>query len=206
MGKELFAVTGCMLSGKTSELQRQIKRATIAGAIAQTFKPKIDNRWGKTNQIVSHDGNECPAIPVENPIKILECLEQNTNLVAIDEVQFFGPEIVPVIQQLLENNIRVLVAGLPQDFRGEPFGSMPILLALADQITLLTAICTYQEDDGTTCGRPATKTQRLVNGQPADYNNPVVLIGGQESYEARCPDHHLVPGKPKILFSSSKDL
>jgi thymidine kinase len=184
-----------MYAGKTTELERRVGRARIGQTKAQVFKPKIDNRFS-LEEVVSHDGNGFPATPIENPEEILTALQPDTQMVAIDEVQFFPKEIVSVVQNLLAKDICVLVAGLSQDFRGEPFGFLPTLLALADEIAQLSAICTYKFDNGSTCGKQATKTQRIIDGQPADYHDPVILLGAQEAYEARCPQHHLVPGKP----------
>lgn len=196
MTERLTVVSGCMFAGKTDELVRLIERQEYAGRKAQIFKPELDNRWGKIAKIHAHTGRERDAIPVKEPRQILSLVEQNTEVVGIDEVQFFGPEIIAVVEELLEKDKKVLVAGLPQNFRGEPFGQMPILLTKADELVLLTAICTYKENSQI-CGADATRTQRLVNGQPASYNDPEVLIGAQEAYAPRCPRHHLVLGKPQ---------
>ncbi len=196
MVERLTAIPGSMFSGKTEELIRLVTRAEYAGRSVQVFKPIIDDRWGKIKKVSSHSGSEHDAIPVRSSREILERLLPDTQLVAIDEAQFFDEEIVPVIDELLEKDVEVVFAGLPTDFRGEPFGQMPILLAKADEINRLTAICTYSED-GEICGELATRTQRLVNGQPANYTDPIILIGAEESYAARCPDHHIVPGKPE---------
>lgn len=196
MTERLTVVAGCMFSGKTEEVLREWRRSHFAEIKAQAFKPIIDNRF-EEGKVVSHDGKECDAVPIGNSAEILDRIEEDTRLVTIDEVQFLDEGIVDVVKELLLRNVRVIVAGLPQDFRGEPFGSMPQLLAFADQITLLTAICTHVKEDGTICGRDATRTQRIINGQPANYNDPIVLIGAEESYAPRCPDHHIVPGKPK---------
>ena len=196
MTGKLAVITGSMFSGKSRELVREVKRAEIAGSQVQVFKPSIDTRY-HDNQVVSHDGNECAAIPIENPKQLLECIEDETEVVAIDEAQFFDDRIIAVVKSLLERNFCVIVAGLPLDFRGEPFGPMPALIALADQITHLTAVCTF-EKNGKRCGADATKTQRIIDGQPANYNDPIILVGAQEAYEARCPNHHIVPGKPTL--------
>ena len=185
-----------MFSGKTAELLRLVERAEFAGRKVQVFKPAIDDRWGKVEKVRSHSGSEHQAVPVRQAREILVKLEPDTQLVAIDEIQFFDQEIIPVIDELLEKDIEVLFAGLPLDFRGEPFGSVPILLAKADGIIKLTAICTYSEN-GEICGQEATRTQRIVNGQPASYNEPVVVVGAEEKYAPRCPSHHIVPDKPK---------
>lgn len=197
MTERLSVITGCMFSGKTAELLKQSRRSRIAWIETQAFKPIIDNRFNRKGKVVSHDGEECDAILIDDSVEILDRVKRDTRLVTIDEAQFFDERIVDVVRTLLSNNIRVIVAGLPQDFRGEPFGSMPQLLALADQITLLTAVCTHIKEGSAICGREATRTQRIVNGLPAYYNEPVVLIGAAESYAPRCPDHHIVPGKPK---------
>jgi thymidine kinase len=194
----LTVICGPMFSGKTEELIRQVHRAGFAGDTVQIFKPVIDNRWGKVKRVRSHAGGECDAVPIRNPKRILKCVNKKTHLVAIDEVQFFKKEIVDVIEKLLNDNIKVIVAGLPTDFRGEPFGQMPTLLAKADRITSLTAICTYEMENGKPCGFEATRTQRLINGKPARFHDPIILIGAAESYAARCPNHHMVPGKPNL--------
>ncbi len=178
-------VCGSMFSGKTEELIRRLRRAVIARQKVQVFKPAIDIRYAE-QKVASHAGMAFEAIPIQAAGEILERLEPDTTVVGVDESQFFDPEIVPVVQQLADRGIRVIVAGLDQDFRGEPFGSMPILLALAEQVLKLQAICVI-------CGEPATRTQRLVNGRPAHYHDPVVIVGAAEMYEARCRKHHEVP-------------
>jgi len=205
MPETLSVIIGCMFSGKTEELVRQVRRNEIAGIKPQVFKPDIDTRWGKIEKVRSHNGIEYPAvpIPIDTPLVILQNLTPETKLVAIDETQFFNPEIIEVIKRLLLENVRVIIAGLNLDFRGEPFGSMPILTALADQVTKLTAVCTYVRENGEICGKDATRTQRLIDGKPSSYDSPVVLIGGKEAYTARCVEHHFVPGKPEVLFEAS---
>jgi thymidine kinase len=198
MTERLTVVSGCMFAGKTDELVRLVERQEYAGRKFQIFKPEIDDRWNKTGKVHAHSGRERDAIPIKEPRQILSLVDSDTEVVAIDEIQFFGPEIVAVVEELLDRNKKVLVAGLPLDFRGEPFGSMPIFLAKADDLIHVTAICTYSEN-GQICGEEATRTQRLVNNQPANYNEPVVLIGAEESYAPRCPNHHIVPGKPQKL-------
>lgn len=191
-----------MFAGKTELLLKEISRAEYSKKKVQVFKPDIDNRWGENDRIKSHSGGEHEACAVKNATDILRCLESDTQVVAIEEIQFFDPEIVEVVQALLEADIRVVFAGLSQDFRGEPFGSMPTLLSLCDEIDRPTAICT-EEIDGAICGANATKTQRMINGQPANYNDPIVLIGdADEGYQARCPKHHRVPGKPHHTLKS----
>ncbi len=207
MAGSLEMIVGCMFAGKTEELQRRLKRAEIARIPSQVFKPSIDNRWGEKNHVVSHNGEKYPAIPipVEKPELILNNLREGTEIVAIDEAQFF-PEIRDVVEKLLLKNIRVIVTGLPTDFRDEPFGQIPILMALTDHVDLLTAICDFEFPVGSICRKPATKTQRLINGKPANYNDPVILVGAEEFYAARCREHHIVPGKPNsgVLFDATK--
>jgi len=190
-----------MFAVKTELLLKEITRAEFAGKKVQVFKHVLDNRYG-TDHIHCHSGGDHSAITIQNPLEILKHLNPDTDLVAIDEIQFFDDSIVGVIQLLLEIDVRVVFAGLSLDFRGEPFGSMPQLLALCDELDRPTAICT-QETDGIKCGAEATRTQRLINNQPANYTDPIVLIGAQENYAARCPKHHIVPGKPQPKLPSS---
>lgn len=181
----LEIICGSMFSGKTDELIRRLRRAVIARQKVQVFKPAIDNRYA-VEKVTSHAGNEFDAVPVKNSADILGLVDVDTTVVGIDEAQFLDDGIVEVAHQLAERKIRVLVAGLDQDFRGEPFGSMPVLMAEAEQVTKLQAICIV-------CGEPASRTQRLVNGNPANYHDPVVIVGASELYEARCRAHHQVP-------------
>jgi thymidine kinase len=180
-------ICGSMFSGKTDELIRRLRRATIARQKVQVFKPAIDIRYA-VEKVKSHAGSEYDAVPVNKAHDILNYLMTDTTVVAIDEAQFFDPEIVQVVSGLADNGKRVIVAGLDSDFRGEPFGPMPILMSKAEKVDKLQAICM-------TCGEPAARTQRLVNGKPANYNDPVVIVGASEMYEARCRMHHEVPGK-----------
>ena len=179
-------ITGSMFCGKTDELIRRLRRATIARQKVQVFRPAIDNRYAG-EKVKSHAGNEFAAMPVASSSELLEKLEHDTTVVGIDEAQFFDPEIVPLTKRLAERGIRVIVAGLDTDFRGEPFGSMPALMAKAEIVDKLHAICMV-------CGEHACRSQRLVNGEPARYDDPVVIVGASELYEARCRKHHIVPG------------
>lgn len=183
-------VCGPMYSGKSEELIRRIRRAEIAKQKVQVFKPTIDDRYDKQD-IVSHRGDKIQGIPVSRSEDILNYLDEDTEVIGIDEVQFFDDGIIKIVNQLADNNKRVIVAGLDTDFRGEPFNVMPQLMAIAEFVDKITAICMK-------CGNPATKTQRLIDGKPADYNDPIVLIGAKESYEARCRNCHEVPNKRKI--------
>jgi len=178
-------ITGSMFSGKTDELIRRLRRATIARQKVQVFKPAIDNRYA-VQKVTSHAGSEFDAIPIQKSTDVFSILQSDTTVVAIDEAQFFDNEIITVAQQLADKGMRVIVAGLDTDFRGEPFGPMPVLMAQAELVDKLQAICMV-------CGEPATRTQRLVNGQPAHYEDPVVIVGASELYEARCRTHHQVP-------------
>jgi len=196
MTERLEVISGSMFSGKTRELKRLVERQEIAGVKAQVFKPTVDNRWGKIGKVRSHSGEEKDAIPVKDSAELLSRVDADTKYIAIDEAQFFDAGIVSVIDKLLDRGVKVLVAGLPLDFRGEPFGTMPILLAKADNTIKVTAICTEILENGEICGEEATRTQRFVYGQPANYNDPIVQIGAAESYAARCPTHHKVSRRP----------
>lgn len=178
-------IVGSMFSGKSEELIRRLKRARIARQKMQAFKPAIDDRYSLAD-VVSHDGDKVQAISVAKAAEILALVDDDTEVVAIDEVQFFDAEIVTVCQRLANQGRRVILAGLDQDFRGEPFGAVPTLMALAEEVTKLRAICQR-------CGGPASRTQRIVDGRPAYYEDPVIMVGAQENYEARCRKCHEVP-------------
>lgn len=183
----LEVIAGPMYSGKSEELIRRIKRAKIAKQKVQVFKPSIDDRYS-ISDVVSHAGDREVALPVNSSEDILRLVEDDTQVVAIDEVQFFDLNIVEVCRKLADNNKRVICAGLDQDFRGEPFGPTPNLMATAEFVDKIQAICMV-------CGNPATRTQRLINGRPAKYSDPVVLVGATEAYEARCRKCHEVPAE-----------
>lgn len=183
----LEVITGPMFCGKTDELLRRLRRAIIAKQKIQVFKPGFDIRYS-SEKVTSHAGNEYDAHPVENILEVTSLLNDDVTLVAIDEAQFFGEEIIDVVQELVDKGIRVIVAGLDMDFRGEPFGQMPVLLAQAEIVDKLHAICMV-------CGEEATRTQRLVDGKPAYYDDPIIIVGASEMYEARCRIHHQVPKK-----------
>jgi thymidine kinase len=178
-------VCGSMFSGKTDELIRRLVRATIAKQKVQVFKPAIDIRYA-VEKVTSHAGSNFDAIPVEKAADIRGRLDADTTVVGIDEAQFMDPEVVTIADELAERGIRVIVAGLDTDFRGETFGSMPVLMSKAEHVSKLHAICMV-------CGDEASRTQRLVNGKPARYDDPVVIVGASELYEARCRLHHEVP-------------
>ncbi len=178
-------ITGSMFCGKTEELIRRLRRATIARQKVQVFKPIIDNRYAFA-KVTSHSGTDFDALPIGSSGEILAHLEPGTTVVGIDEAQFFDNDIVDAVNQLADRGIRVIVTGLDTDFRGEPFGCMPALIAKAETVDKLNAICMV-------CGEPASRTQRLVNGKPAHYNDPIVIVGASEMYEARCRRCHQVP-------------
>jgi thymidine kinase len=179
-------ITGVMFSGKSEELIRRVRRALIARRRVQVFKSALDDRYFGVQRISSHMGADVEAVPVRGSGEVAALAHPDTQVFAIDEVQFLDDAIVDVISVLADRGARVLVAGIDMDFRGEPFGPMPRLLTIAESVDKLHAICMV-------CGGPATRNQRLVNGEPAPYEGPVVQVGGGESYEARCRRHHVVP-------------
>ncbi|WP_026174994.1 thymidine kinase [Thermus igniterrae] len=177
-------IAGPMFSGKSEELIRRVKRALIARQRVRVFKPRLDTRYHES-QVVSHDGERVEAIPVASAQEMEAYLSPRPEVVAVDEVQFLDRGLLPLVERLAQEGVRVILAGLDLDFRGEPFGLMPELLARAEFVEKLTAICPR-------CGAPATRTQRLVNGRPARYSDPVILVGAQEHYEPRCRACHQV--------------
>lgn len=177
-------VCGSMFCGKTEELIRRVRRAVIARQKVQVFKPVLDNRYS-IEHVSSHTGQHVAASPVSDSIQLLQCVEPDTTVIAIDEAQFFDFGIVSVVDELAGRGIRIILAGLDLDFRGEPFGPMADLMCRAEEVTKLHAICVI-------CGEDASRTQRLVNGQPARYDDPIILVGADEAYEARCRKHHIV--------------
>jgi len=178
-------ICGSMFSGKSEELIRRVKRAKIARQHVQVFKPQIDDRYHQT-AVVSHSGDRADAIPVACVSDILDQLDPDVEVIAVDEVQFFDPAIIEWCQNWANDGKRVIVAGLDQDFRGEPFGPTPQLLAIAEYVTKLQAICNV-------CGAPANRNQRLIDGRPAGYDDPLIQVGAAEAYEARCRHCHEVP-------------
>jgi thymidine kinase len=180
-------ICGSMFCGKTEELIRRLRRAVIAKQKVQVFKPAIDNRYDEV-KVTSHGGLMFDAIPITQAKDIFALLEPDTTVVGIDEVQFLDEEILSIVHQLANRDIRVIIAGLDTDFRGEPFGCIPHLMAQAEVVDKLQAICMV-------CGEPACRTQRLVNDKPAHYDDPIVIVGASELYEARCRKHHMVPGR-----------
>jgi thymidine kinase len=192
-------ICGSMFSGKSEELIRRIKRATYGNLTVRVFKPAIDNRYHEES-VVSHNGNSILARPVEKAADILNHITDDIDVIGIDEIQFFDDAIVSIVDQLADLGHRVIVAGLDTDFRGEPFGIMPELMAMSEMVTKLNAICPQ-------CGSPASRTQRLIDGEPASYDDPIILVGASESYEPRCRHCHEVPNKPvehKIIREETK--
>jgi len=183
-------ITGCMFAGKTEELIRRIKVMEFAKKKIVVFKPEIDNRYSES-AIVSHGGSQVRSINARNAQEVYMYCQNHpeVEVVAIDEIQFYDDDILLVIDELAQSGKRVMVAGLDTNFRGEPFGVMPSLLTSAEFVTKLTAVCLQ-------CGSPATRTQRLVNGKPAKYTDPTILVGASESYEARCRHCHIIEEKP----------
>lgn len=176
----LEVVAGCMFSGKTEELMRLVRRAEYARQVVVTIKHAIDNRVD-TRCINSHAGRILTAYAADDLDSLRSAITDEVQVVAIDEAQFFPRDLVDFVEELVANGKRVIAAGLDTDFRGMPFGVMPELLTLADHVTKLTAICVK-------CCKEARHTQRLVNDAPANWDDPTVLVGAQDSYEARCRD------------------
>jgi thymidine kinase len=181
-------ITGVMFSGKSEELIRRVRRAIIARRKVQVFKSHLDARYAGLFSVATHDGRELEATPVDQAGEIFRLVRPDTELVAIDEAQFLDPEIVTVASALAARGVRVVLAGTDTDFRAEPFGAMGNLLAIAESVDKLQAICVI-------CGDLATRNQRLVDGKPARYDSPTILVGGRETYEARCRHCHRVPRK-----------
>ncbi|GAA6756005.1 thymidine kinase [Thermus sp. 2.9] len=177
-------IAGPMFSGKSEELIRRVRRALIARQRVLVFKPRLDDRY-HASHVVSHDGERVEAISVERAAEMEAHLAPLPQVVAVDEVQFLDRGFLDLAERLAQAGVRVIAAGLDLDFRGEPFGIMPELLARAEFVEKLTAICPR-------CGAPATRTQRLVDGKPARYTDPVILVGAMERYEPRCRACHQV--------------
>lgn len=195
-GGRLEVITGPMFSGKTEELIRRIQRLNVAGYKVQVFHPDIDNRYSE-HSINSHNGASVESFGLKGVRELLENIDENSDCYAFDEVQFLEANVIDIINKLRKNGKIVLVAGLNQDFTGKPFKfknserHMGELIAMADNIIYVTAVCTHIGDNGI-CEGIATKTQRFVNGKPAKLNDPLVVVGGKDKYEARCVKHHFV--------------
>ena len=183
----LEVITGPMYCGKSEELIRRLRRVKIAKQKVKVFKPVLDNRYSKKD-VVSHSGNSIEAVPVDHPEEILERIDDSVNVVGIDEAQFFHKDLIEICEDLADRGIRVILAGLDKDFRNQPFGPMPELMARAEYVDKLHAICIQ-------CGEPASRTQRLIDGEPAAVDDPVILVGAAEVYEARCRSCHAIKKK-----------
>ena len=185
-GGWIEVIAGVMFSGKSEELIRRVRRAMIARKRVQVFKSHLDGRYAGIYAISSHDGRSVEAVPVDSSAQIAQCLDPMAHVIAIDEAQFLDDSIVDLTTSLAARGRRVILAGTDTDFRGEPFGPMPQLMAIAEVVDKLHAICVL-------CGSPASRNQRLVGGRPARYDSPVIQVGGADSYEARCRACHQVP-------------
>jgi len=185
-GGWMEVIAGSMFSGKTEELMRRIRRATIARKRVQVFKSHLDDRYAGSYAISSHDRHAFEAVPVDSAAQVMLRLDPMAQVIAIDEVQFLDAAIVHVATTLASRGRRVILAGIDTDFRGEPFGPMPSLMCVAEVVDKLHAICVM-------CGSPASRNQRLISGKPASYGSPTIMVGAADSYEARCRACHVVP-------------
>jgi thymidine kinase len=179
-------IAGVMFSGKSEELIRRVRRAVIARKRVQVFKSHLDARYAGLYSVSTHDGGTVEAEPVDCSEEIMGRWRPETEVLAVDEVQFLDDGIVAVANTLADRGVRVVLAGIDMDFRGLPFGPVPTLLAIAEVVDKLQAICVV-------CGDPASRNQRLVNGKPALWDSPTIMVGGRETYEARCRHCHRVP-------------
>ena len=176
-------ICGSMFSGKSEELLRRIRRGVIAKQNVLLFKPSIDNRY-EENKVSTHNGNSYESVNIDKAEQIYDYInDKKYDIIGIDEVQFFDDKIVEVINKLADDGVRVIVAGLDMDFKAEPFHPMPEIMAISEMVTKLHAVCNK-------CGKEASRSQRLINGEPAKYDDPIVVIGASESYEARCRHCH----------------
>jgi thymidine kinase len=179
-------IAGVMFSGKSEELIRRVRRAVIARKRVHVFTSHLDSRYGGTHLVSSHTGLEIDAVPVNSAAEICRLIAPDAEVVAIDEVQFLGDGILDVVTTLADRGMRVILAGTDTDFRGQPFGRMGELMAIAETVDKLQAICVV-------CGDLASRNQRLIEGRPARWDSPTIMIGGSETYEARCRRCHRVP-------------
>ncbi len=192
MKGKLEVICGSMFSGKTEELIRRMRRAQFAQLKTQVFKHSLDNRL-TTENLHSHSGDKISAIAIDTAASLKDLVLPDAQIIGIDEVQFFSIELINVIQGLLEQGKQIITAGLDLDFRGVPFGCMPPLMAIADNVTKLKAVCIA-------CGNDAHFTQRLVNDKPAKFTDPIILIGAQECYQARCRTCYEIDQRPKGFY------
>ncbi len=185
-GGWIEVIAGVMFSGKSEELMRRVRRATIARKRVQVFKSHLDDRYAGLWMVTSHDQRSLEAVPVDSSAQIMQRVDPTAHVIAIDEAQFLDAGVVAVATALAERGRRVIIAGTDTDFRGEPFGAMPQLMAVAETVDKLHAICVL-------CGNAACRNQRLIDGQPAPYDSPTIMVGAADSYEARCRACHMVP-------------
>ena len=185
-GGWIEVIAGVMFSGKSEELLRRVRRAIIARKRVQVFKSRLDERYAGIHAVSSHDGRTVDAIPIDTAAQIAARLDPTAQVIGIDEAQFLDVGIIPLVTSLAESGRRVILAGTDTDFRGEPFGAMPQLMAIAESVDKLHAICVL-------CGGPATRNQRLIDGKPAPYESPQIMVGAADRYEARCRMCHSVP-------------
>ena len=174
-GGWIEVIAGVMFSGKSEELIRRVRRAMIARKKVQVFKSHLDERYQGLYAISSHNGRSVEAIPIDSSIQIAQQLNVMADVIAIDEAQFLDAGIVPLVRSFATRGLRVIIAGTDTDFRGEPFGAMPQLMADAELVDKLHAICVV-------CGGPASRNQRIIDGRPAGYDSPTIMVGGRESY------------------------
>lgn len=189
-GGWIEVISGVMFSGKSEELLRRVRRATLARRTVQVFKSHLDQRYGGLGNVGTHDGGLIRSEPVATALELMAHVRTATEVVAVDEVQFLDDGIVHAANHLADRGVRVILAGTDMDFRGRPFGPIPALLAVAERIDKLHAICVR-------CGHLATRNQRLIDGRPAPAEGPTIKVGGLESYEARCRACHEVPSETR---------
>jgi thymidine kinase len=193
-GGWIEVISGVMFSGKSEELLRRVRRALLARKRVQVFKSHLDERYGGLASVSTHDGGRQTSEPITTSVELMERVRPETSVVAIDEVQFLDDGIVDVANALADRGIRVICAGTDMDFRGRPFGPVPALLAIAERVDKLHAICVR-------CGQLATRNQRLIDGRPAPAEGPTIQIGGLETYEARCRECHEVPAETRAQIT-----
>jgi thymidine kinase len=187
-GGWIEVIAGVMFSGKSEELIRRVRRAIIARKRVQVFKSHLDARYAGIYSVSSHDGRTVEAVPADSTAQIAVKIDPLAHVIAIDEAQFLDDGVIQLVTSLAGRGRRVIIAGTDTDFRGEPFGPMPSLMAIAEVVDKLHAICVL-------CGGPASRNQRLIGGQPAPYDSPTIMVGGTESYEARCRMCFSIPRK-----------
>lgn len=192
-GGWIEVITGVMFSGKSEELLRRVRRAALAKKPVQVFKSHLDERYGGLATVNTHDGGAIASEPISSAAELMERVRPETQVIAVDEVQFLDDGVVDVVNALADRGLRVIIAGTDMDFRGRPFGPVPALLAVAERIDKLHAICVH-------CGQLATRNQRLIDGKPAAAEGPTIQVGGLESYEARCRTCHKVPSAAESQF------